>query len=449
MVREKAIQQEENKIESLGSTESQDSTLSPASASGSHAFEHLILTFLESSSKIISEEIRFKHLRLLPRGLFIEESVIEKIELLLCDWHPLLPESKKMISTEKLKKYYRNSLSSVPKYLLDGKALLFGYELCLAKGTATFRDIPVFNGSLLETSSFIHMRDPILFNTPDITTEIGNAGLRMLVSSRKHPVKLDNTSLQQLALTLQRSQAIPKKYREIKQSLRQAVPAFREIWEQARVIRSKQSVLIPKELSDEKDAWYLSYKDLIFVQRKEGQLAKAYGLRGKNLHEFLVHELYALKNDKRRFKTGTLHLGSKTKGYGEVELEKTHYQIHPIFVRTFLLRLGFHRDITEKLPPRFTLGDALKQLIAIVESSIWIDARDVPRHYAEQQTPDTNYRAHGKWIFAINRKREILSLFDKTERTPKRRPQNHTSLKTSNKKKKHPKRRLHAAKPDN
>lgn len=363
-------------------------------------------------------ELRFKHLRLLPSGLFIEESAYSALLDAFITWNADHSELLHKASPDKLRRDFQGALCTHQQYLLDGKVLLYGNELRFQKDDFKTRDIPSFQGSLLDARSFIHMRDPIFSQTPDVTAQLSQSGLSVQFSSRKQPVTLDNASLQKLAVVLQRSRSIPKRYANIQNALREAVPAFCEIWSKANIVPSKKRLLIPHFLTTMKDRWFLTYGDLILVQNKDGSLASAYGLTGKNLHEFLVEELRALKNGKHRFKAGSLTLGSNTKGYGTVTLESERYRLDPVFVRTFLLRIPFHRELTDRMPTRYTLGDVLKQLVEILESSIWADTVHVPRQLHQAYPKGTSFRTKGEWVFALTRDKEIIGIFDKGERRP-------------------------------
>ncbi|MGA1192657.1 MAG: hypothetical protein ACO3XO_10305, partial [Bdellovibrionota bacterium] len=329
------------------------------SVSGS-IFNRLFITFLEEAAKRFTEELRFKHLRILPNGLFIEESAYGEVLEAFITWHTDYNEPSKKTSPDKIRKDFQHALSGYPQYLLDGKVLLYGKELRFQKDDFKTRDIPYFQGTLLDARSFIHMRDPIFAQTPNVTAQLSQSGLSVQFSSRKQPVTLDNASLQRLAVVLQCSRSIPKRYANIHNALREAVPAFCEIWSKAQVVPQKKRLLTPQHITNVQDGWFLTYGDLILVQKKDGSLSFAYGLSGKNLHEFLVEELRILKGGKYRFKAGSLILGSNTKGYGSVLLENERYHLNPVFVRTFLLRIPFHRELTDKIPARYTLGDALK-----------------------------------------------------------------------------------------
>lgn len=379
-------------------------------------FDKLFTSFLGEASKRLTEELRFKHLRLLPSGLFIEESACGEILKAFITWTTDHSELLNKVSPDKLQKDFQGALYTHQQYLLDGKVLLYGNELRFQKDDFKTRDIPYFQGSLLDARSFIHMRDPIFSQTPDVTAQLSQSGLSVQFSSRKQSVTLDNASLQKLAVVLQRSRSIPKRYANIQNALREAVPAFCEIWSKANIVPSKKRLLIPHCLTTMKDRWFLTYGNLILVQNKDGSLASAYGLTGKNLHEFLVEELRVLKNGKHRFKAGSLTLGSNTKGYGSVTLESERYRLDPVFVRTFLLRIPFHRELTDKMPTRYTLGDVLKQLVEILESSIWADTVHVPRQLNQIYPKGTSFRTKGEWVFALTRDKEIIGIFDKSER---------------------------------
>lgn len=381
-------------------------------------FDKLFTSFLGEASKRLTEELRFKHLQLLPSGLFIEESACGDVLEAFITWHSDQDETPNKASHEKMRKDFQSSLRDEPQYLLDGKVLLYGKELRFQKDDFKTRDIPYFQGSLLDARSLIHMRDPIFVQTPDVTAQLSHSGLSVQFFSRKQPVTLDHASLLRLAGVLQRSRSIPKRYANIQNALRVAVPAFCEIWNKAKVVPSKKRLLIPHRLTTLKNGWFLSYGDLILVQNKDGSLAEAYGVTGKNLHEFLVEELRLLKNGKHRFKAGSLILGSNTRGYGAVTLENERYRLDPVFVRTFLMRIPFHRELTDRMPTRYTLGDVLIQLVRILESSIWVDTIHVPRHLSQAYPPGTTYRTKGEWVFALSRQKEIIGVFDKSERRP-------------------------------
>jgi hypothetical protein len=381
-------------------------------------FDKLFTSFLREAAKRLTEELRFKHLRLLPSGLFIEESACGEILKAFITWTTDQSELLNKVSPDKLQKDFQGALYTHQQYLLDGKALLYGNELRFQKDDFKTQELLYFQGSLLDARSFIHMRDPIFAQTPDVTAQLSQSGLSVQFSSRKQSVTLDNASLQKLAVVLQRSRSIPKRYTNIQNALREAVPAFCEIWSKANIVPSKKRLLIPHGLTTMKDRWFLTYGDLILVQNKDGSLASAYGLTGKNLHELLVEELRVLKNGKHRFKAGSLTLGSNTKGYGTVTLESERYRLDPVFVRTFLLRIPFHRELTDRMPTRYTLGDVLKQLVEILESSIWADTIHIPRQLTQTYPAGTSYRTKGEWIFALSRQKVIIGIFDKSERRP-------------------------------
>ncbi|MCB0329843.1 MAG: hypothetical protein KDD70_09270 [Bdellovibrionales bacterium] len=389
-----------------------------------------VVKFLLDSKKHLSEETRFHKMRLLTGGLFVDERALSDLLIGYQNWYKGFAEASPEVTLptdEKLKKRLFQSLNRETKYLLDGKVLLCGRLLELDSSSVVTQHIARFSGSLLEAVNYIHMRDPIFEQTNGVTAHVGAKGLVVEFQTRKQPIAVDNAGLQKLARVLQQSRSIPKRFSKIQFAARQAVPAFCEIWKKAQVIPNQTKLLVPMDTRSLKKGWFLIYGDIVIVQGDNGELISLYGLRGKNLHEFLIRETDSLRAQQRRPRFGSMSLSAKGRGYGFIKLEGDSYLLDPTVVRKFIERMPYSREIPEKVPARFTLFDALKRIVALIESTAWVDVVHVPRGFITQQEPGTNYRAKGPWIIAINKKKQIVGIYDKTDPANRRTDSQHST----------------------
>src|SRR5690606_33823967 len=146
----------------------------------------------------LSEAIRFHKLRMLAQGMFVDEGAQGELLEAYSSWYADYAMREKLPDTpdrERLKSKLFECLSRHTYYLLDGKALLCGRVLQGEITGVPTSLIPTFRGSLLDATTYIHMRDPILQSTEGIVATIGTTGLKVQVQTRKHSLTLDMVKL--------------------------------------------------------------------------------------------------------------------------------------------------------------------------------------------------------------------------------------------------------------
>lgn len=409
-----------------------------------------LLAFVATLDSLLSEEIRYKLLRITKDGLFIDEKAYDGLVSTYIKWSHSLQNNANLLGSEnktlsgdsnisiiaapqvttptedysigsskykeQYQKFFRHDKTTF--YLLDGKALLIGRLIKIENILSIKTTIPVFRGSLLETLDYIHMKDRIFSETDGISARFSPQGFEIEVTSRKHPLKITNAQLMDLARAMRNSPVVSRRFPAVQYSARSAIPALSEIWKKARVVHGDTKLIVPSELKDVKKSWFLIYGDLIFIQQADSQLHSVYGLRGKNLHQFLVNETEILRS-RKRVGNDNFRILQRGRSLAAVKFEGDSYQLDPACFRRFLERVTASRDLPEKLNSRFVLEDVFRQLAKILEKTAWTDSIHIPRAFSTHFPHGTNYRSKNNWVFAINKQKLIVGLYDRNEPQPK------------------------------
>lgn len=375
-----------------------------------------LVEFCRKIDSIFSEGERFGSFRGTSGGLFVSEELVSRTAKEFSDWR-----SKIQIGSASKGDPVRDLFGVAQpalQYLLDGKTCLAGYLAPCDLTQERKLPLPKFQGSLLDGKTYLHMRDPLLGKIEHLDAKVDSSGFRIILNSRKHPATIRSDVFTQIAVAMQNSRSVLKRFPSVAYAYRNCLQALVILWSEAKVCSKNKPLLVPARFAKTKDLWFLQLADLVVVQDKDGIIVECYGLRGRNFHQFLVRETDYLRQQAKGGRIGKFQLGRAPRPkapLGSIRLERETFQVIPQAFKYFVERLGRSKELLQNFKPRYSLRDCFEVFCSVVEKSSWVNSLDIP---AEHRHGDrrTNYRRNKNWIFILEGTDTISSVIDTDDR---------------------------------
>ncbi|RMG40011.1 MAG: hypothetical protein D6719_12190 [Candidatus Dadabacteria bacterium] len=371
-----------------------------------------IAAFAVYLSETLDEEKRRRKLRVLKRGIFVHEELIDHIADVYTEWINSLSGNKKLPREKAFKRLFGSELPDF-YYIVEGKQALPGV---LAEGEIPKPeklDITVHHGSLLDTKDYLHPRDPLFENSKGISSELDPVkGLKITLEAGKRSYLVNTAILTEFRELAANNNRLKREFPRMVKSVRFVPEALRHLLRKSRHISERRKVLIPASFRKERNIEIRRVGAIYFLIDGSGNIVKCYEIRGKNQAVFVRSELNALLSKGRNRKLGNFRFaGMKERYLGTLPIHELPLKVSRKILNQFIGMLEEHQITFEKLPERYTVRDAVEALLAIIEKGSWLLERDVPRRILEQVREKSNYLKSGEWIITVTRPDLISALY--------------------------------------
>ncbi len=357
--------------------------------------------FVEYLSEVCSEEDRFSQFRAAPGGLFIASEYLANTLELYIEWAKKTQNNT--LNNDKAQRKLFGDTAPALSYLLDGKTTLTGYLApFVAEGTLSPSKkikLPYFQGSFIDASDYLHMRDPIFDQLDGVHAVVGSGGFTMKFSNESSgDILLTQDSLKQFAQVLRSSPFLLKKHPAVQQALRNVLKIFAHAWKTASP--SKHKTLVPPAFRKTGTSNIFKWGEIILVRDTDSKLAFCYGLKGKNFRGLVSREVSKISRNSNKVRIKHSRL-SKQKGiFMTVDTSRDQLRIPERVVKEFVEHATQIEEARNALPERYTAKDAVDLLADFLFGSRWVEDHGIPKQFLQH---GHTYRKRDAFIFTFGK----------------------------------------------
>jgi hypothetical protein len=338
-------------------------------------------------------------IRVTPKGLFIEESLVKYLLTTYQSW--IAVESKGVAQKTLEKCHQRLFQGEQPErqYLVEGKVVLVGFLVPIPIKSPQQIGLPFYLGSLLSTKSYLHPADPTLKEIKGLQLRHEKSGLEAGVKrGDKELIVTEGVikSFQKLAIG---SRYLQKLFPDITTSLATALRAVVGIIRRSRPVKDSFPMVIPLEVKQNKRKTVRVSGKFLLIEEK-GRILKIIELNGRNLSYFLKEELKIAPREA----LGSLKLTPRERdilGFYENRGKRT--AIHSRALAEFCERIVRARDPREKFAGWFTAGQCFERFASTYQLSQPIEKQKIESVLKAAQVNPYSCRLNGGWIFVVTK----------------------------------------------
>lgn len=368
--------------------------------------QELPLAYLDAVLKHFSSEEIKSGLRALRTGVFIDTKLVPSLVANYRLWRQVVQSANAAPSEEKCYRRLFNTESPELYYLLDGKLCIPGFLIPSEEILDRNRfSIPYSQASLLDAKFYIHPRDRILEETPGVSQGHGSGkGFYLELSCGDQKFTVYESGLKSFGECARQSSRVLDAYPQLKGALRDSLQPLREILTKAKVIPTKQKLLVPGKYKSKKNARLLRFESLVLVVEKENQLIDCFDTRGKNLRELIKSELA----ERRNRRLGAFELTPNDKKYiAKIKIRSKYFRLHRKAFHEVLRSAHSSPGLRRELPTRYTVVDCLQALGEILRLADWVAQEEKGRQGSKGKV--RKRLQFGRWVFKTAENYSIIS----------------------------------------
>ena len=387
--------------------------------------------FIQAFPHLFSHAEIISYFRLTSKGLFVCEALLEKTLAQYRKWRKEATGSDTEVSDEKARRKLIGEEIPVLYYLLDGKKCLPGYLLHVSCNDTEKTNVPTYQANLMDTSDYVHPRDPLLSTIPNLKTSMNShEGLLFHINfpRLKKQWTFSPQTLSQFATCARKNKSLLTYYKKLNGALREAIKPLQEIIERAKPIAKRDTLFLPSEYTKQQDIKLLTAKGIIFVIEGEDKIKSCFAVYANALVELVRSEIKLFKE--RRFRTKTLLLMTTKSRVPHVAIlltPKVKYLLSLKALIEFIKIAPKSMPISKQLPRKFTLKDCLKLFDSLFAKSIPIEGLKSHMLHSIAQDPTASFRKIGALVFVLNDKTYIKSCFELKRGVKPKRPMGNLS----------------------
>ena len=383
-------------------------TVAPAASEQSDERAALV-RFLESLKADKSFETERPMIRVVPRGLFVDERGVPAVVSRYQSW--ILAESKGVAqkSLEKCHLWLFESHAPERFYVTEGKTVLAGFLIPIPLKNPQQFHLPFYLGSLLSTGNYIHPADPQLQNVKGVELKTGPKGLEIAISRRASKVVLPEPVLRSFMQLASDSRFLQRRYPGIERNLSVCLKALIGIARRAREIPRTFPMLVPVQTKASKTTQIRIAGKCLFIEDR-GQIFRILELNGRNLSTLLRKEL----NNAPREKLGSFRLTPKHRDLmGFYELGGRRQSVHARAFSEFCDLIRRTREPREKMSGWFTATECFEKFSSFFQLAQPIEKHKISGALSRFEITGEQFRIYGGWIFALSREGTVMRTFAK------------------------------------
>jgi len=373
-----------------------------------------LVTFLSSLRHTKGLESVRDLLRVVPKGLFVDERAIEIIVELYRYW--ILEESKGVAQKthEKCRQRLLSDGQSGRQYLVEGKNVLAGYLVPIPIRDPQQFGLPYYLGSLLSTQNYLHPGDPLLKKIKGVEFKHGKDGMEALVSRRKGSLTLPDRLLKSFFALAGASRFLQRRYPDIEKNLSIALNALVGLVRRARIVERSFPLIVPFDVSVSKSKIIRVAGKFLFIEEK-GVLQRIIELNGRNLSSFLREELARAPKDK----LGSFKLTSKHRDLmGFYEVRGRRSSVHARAFSEFSELIRRARDPRERFTGWFTSVQCFEKFSSFYQRAQPIEKAKIAAALQRFGVQGDAFKIYGGWIFVLSREQTVMRVIAKHIRLP-------------------------------
>ena len=373
-----------------------------------------IVSFIESLKTNKEFESNRDLIRIVPRGLFVDERGLERIVTSFQKWIYASSQGSVDKTVEKTKQWLFEDEIPERLYLVEGKQVLAGYLIPLAIQNPQRFGLPFYLGSLLPAAEYLHPADPELRSLKGIEVRQGPRGLEVIVSRGDKKVTIPEVALKAFRQLADGSSFLRRRYPGCEKSMLVALSALSGLARRARPVPKTFPVIVPQSIKGSKTQHLRAAGKFLFIEDR-GILIKVIEMHGRHLSSFLRDEL----NRAPRDKLGFFKLTPKHRdlvGYYDVGGRRS--AVHARAFAEFAELVRRARDPRERFAGWFTAADCFERFSSIYQMSQPIPRAKIAASLERFGIEGSNFKLCGGWIFALSREGTVMRTVARHIRLP-------------------------------
>lgn len=351
-----------------------------------------------------------QQLRATSLGVFVPEEAQAELVRHYQRWLKSDTAASEALDSERSFEHLFGRADPSQYYLLDGKACRIGSVANLEISQELKGKLPAYGGTPIDARNSIHPKDPMLANLPaGIKVQQSSEGLQLGVQIGGVELKLSLGQLSELGKLISHSPRLRRFRHVFKLSLRKSLVDIAAILRHSRPLPLKALGILPSRFRHRSDTNFLRLSDLIFVLTRQGNLLFAFGLKGRNLMEFVRQEIQELQHSVRSKRIGEFDLrGTDGKSAGVLRTKTDKFFVDYPALMDFVQIWRPQRN--DKGAHSLTLFDYIRALSEEFQNSAWTLERDIPPRLRARRGEPVNYRCSRNWIFWTSKRNHITAL---------------------------------------
>jgi hypothetical protein len=344
-------------------------------------------------------------IRVMPKGLFVDERAVDALLLTYQAWLSRETEGVASKSIEKCK--YRLFTVDEPErmYLTEGKTVLVGYLAPVVVKAPQQYGLPYYLGSLLSTKDYIHPADPSFAGLDRVKVQQGRQGIEAIISRRDQTIIISQQIARDLLEQAKASKYLQRRYPGIDTELSVALRTAISIARLSRAVPRNFPMLVPHRSRSGRGKGGIRFAGKFLLIEEKGVIQQILEMNGRNLSSFLRKELH----DAPRERLGSFHLMSKHRdlvGYYESGGRRTS-----VHARAFGEFIGFilrAKDSRERFTGWFTAAEAFEKFSSFFQLAQPIDRKKLAGPIEALGLDGASYRVYGGWVFVLSKEGTVM-----------------------------------------
>lgn len=343
-------------------------------------------------------------IRVVPRGLFVDErgvaSVVERYQA----WFHAGSREGVQKPIEKCHLWLFEGHEPERLYLVEGKSVLAGFLIPIPLKNPQQFGLPYYLGSLLSTADYIHPADPQLQGLRGAELRRGAKGLEIVVSRRGGTVTISEQVLRSFFQLASESGFLKRRYPGIERSLPVCLKALVAMARRAREIPRSYPLLVPFQTKASKSATARMAGKFLFIEDR-GNAFRILELHGRGLSTLLRHELASAPREK----LGSFRLTPKHRdlmGYYDVRGRRS--SVHSRAFSEFCELIRLAREPREKMSGWFSASECFERFSSTYQLAQPIERHKISSVLARFGVNGEQFRIHGGWIFVLSKEGTVM-----------------------------------------
>jgi hypothetical protein len=352
--------------------------------------------------------------RIVPKGLFVDERGVEVIIELYRAW--ILEESKGVAQKthEKCRQRLFGDNQLGRQYLVEGKNVLAGFLLPIPLSDPQQFGLPYYLGSLLSTQNYLHPGDPLLRNIKGVELKQGKGGLEAIVQRRGGTLTVPDAILKSFFNLASSSRFLQRRYPEIERNLSVCLRTLVGLARRARAVPRSFPLIIPFDVGASKAKSVRAAGKFLFIEEK-ATLQRVIELNGRNLSNFLREELMRAPREK----LGSFKLTPKHRDLmGFYEARGRRSSIHARAYAEFAELIRRAREPRERFSGWFTSAECFERFASFYQLAQPIEKGKISGALDRFGVNGDSFKIYGGWIFVLSREQTVMRVIAKHIRLP-------------------------------
>jgi hypothetical protein len=373
-----------------------------------------VIQFIESLKSNKSFEHTRDRIRVVPKGLFVDERGADAVVAAFQGWIHRTTQGAADKTLDKTRQWLFETSEPERFYLVEGKQVLAGYLIPEPIQTPQRFGLPYYLGSLLPTAEYLHPSDPQLEGIKGLQIRQGKVGLEALISRRNKQVIVPEAVLKSFKQLAHVSRFLQRRYAGCDTSLLLSTCALAALARRARPVPKAFPVCVPYDVKISKTKELRAAGKFLFVEEK-GVLLRVLELHGRGLSSFLRQELIRAPKDK----LGSFRLTPKNRdlvGFYEIGGRRT--AVHARAFGEFAELIRRAREPRERFTGWFSAAECFEKFSSLFQIAQPIERKKIAQSLDRFQIEGHSFRICGGWIFALSRDNTVLRTVARHIRLP-------------------------------